>query len=196
MERIIYTAIFGGYDRLIPAYDGLLRICFSDVDMVCNGWEVRVLPNSEKIYRDIKCRPNVYLPPHTHSVWMDANIHGTPAHREGLWVMTHPDRKSIAQEAEACIRLKKDHASTIIRQVRNYPPLEVVATGVIYRVNDLLTTTFNELWWREVRDGSVRDQLSFTYAAGSVQIPYNKFQFLAGFSKVKHHRRHEQVGYN
>ena len=197
MERIIYTANFGGYDRILPVHDGLRRICFADDKFLCPGWEVIVLPYSEKIYRDIKCRPHEYLPPHTHSVWMDANIYGTPVHREGLWVMDHPDRKTIAQEAEACIRLKKDYASTVIRQVRGYPPLEVVATGVVYRNNDLLTTTFNELWWREVRDGSVRDQLSFTFAARCVKINYNKFAFLQGFSKVKHYiRRHEQMGHN
>ena len=81
MNKVIYTAIFGGYDYLeIPKYipKGFDFVCFTDTDFKSDFWEVRkVLPlykDSTRNARKYKLLPHRYLKEYDISIWMDGNF--------------------------------------------------------------------------------------------------------------------------
>ncbi|MFC1721250.1 glycosyltransferase domain-containing protein [Patescibacteria group bacterium] len=78
---IIYTAIFGGRDRItepvyLPANADF--VCFTDSDIKSDAWEVRkVEPVSESSVRAAKIYkvlPHKYFPDYEYSIWIDGNI--------------------------------------------------------------------------------------------------------------------------
>ena len=58
MNKVVYTAIFGGYDDVVePTYrpDGWDFVCFTDTDLVSEFWEIRnVLPLYEDSTRNAR----------------------------------------------------------------------------------------------------------------------------------------------
>ena len=80
-KRVIYTAIFGGYDQLpdptfIP--EGWDFICFTDSDIKSDIWKIVKTP---AIYKDPtrnarKCKllPHRLFPEYEYSLWVDGNI--------------------------------------------------------------------------------------------------------------------------
>lgn len=188
---IVYTAIFNDYDTLRDIYlpEGWKAVCFSDRPLKSNIWDVQVIPNSEKIYRCIKICPYNYLP-WERTIWIDGNLEYLGNWEDldlpGFTVMRHPERKWVHEEAFACIYLKKDTPETIRQQMIRYEKAELVATGVLIRDPESFSADFATDWWAEVRDFSVRDQLSFGPMARRHGLKYNKLPFLQGFFKHKH----------
>ena len=81
MKKVIYTAIFGGYDDIVePEYlpKGFDFICFTDSDIKSKVWDVRkVLPLYEDSTRDArkyKLLPHRFLSDYDISVWVDGNF--------------------------------------------------------------------------------------------------------------------------
>ena len=97
--------------------------------------------------------------------------------------MIHPHRDCVYEEAKACIQRKKDKSITIEAQINkyrflNYPERNgMVATGIIVRRKNEEIDKFCELWWREVREHSKRDQLSFNFINWITPINYHQFPF-------------------
>lgn len=81
MRIAVYTSVFGGYDNLIHdqfKMDGVDYICYTDVDVESDLWEVR---KSSPIYNDpnrnakkYKVLPHRYLSKYDWSIWIDGNI--------------------------------------------------------------------------------------------------------------------------
>ena len=75
----VYTAVFGGYEGLVPQprIDGIEYICFSDRPVLSKCWEVRVVEpkhtDTTRNARECKLLPHKYLSDFDTSVWMDAN---------------------------------------------------------------------------------------------------------------------------
>lgn len=198
----VYTAIFDSYDELkdIKLIPGWQAICFTNCDIVSKTWKIIKLEKSEKIYRDIKIRPYKYLPEHIRSIWIDGNLELIDSlqflvNKGHLCLMTHPDRDCIYKEAERCIELKKDSFEVISSQMERYRTLSypenngLVATGVIVRTHNFQNMMLGEIWWDEVQNHSVRDQLSFNFVAHNRQIPFETFPFLQGFQYHYHLHR-------
>lgn len=201
--KILYTSIINGYDALtdyvVP--QGWRAICFTDRKIESRTWEVVKIDYREKIYREIKICPHRFLPYHDQSVWVDGNI--TPVvnldefvkDKNGYWLMEHPDRRCIYKEAAAVVNQKKDGWKVVAEQMQQYfkygyPFFNgLSATGVLLRDNTQEHQEFGEQWWREVRDHSVRDQLSFNYVAWKTGLAYKQFKFLDGFNKNRHHQQ-------
>jgi hypothetical protein len=96
-----------------------------------------------------------------------------------LW--QHYLRDCIYEEAAQCIRDRRDDPDVIEAQVRRirasgYPAnAGLVETNVlITRPNDPRIVDFMTSWWREIDNGSRRDQLSFNWAlrGRDLQIGY------------------------
>ena len=89
--------------------------------------------------------------------------------RADVALFRHPGHDCIYQEARQCKKKLKDHARTIDGQMdayrRKFFPSHfgLGETCVVARRNSAATRRVNELWWNEIRKGSVRDQLSFDY---------------------------------
>lgn len=174
--NILYTAISNNYDELhdVKLEPGWRAICFTDGDIKSDTWEIQKIEFKEKVFRDIKIRPHVWLPGHEKSVWIDGNLEITiplsefVKNKDGFWLMTHPDRNCIYEEAIRCIELRKDDPDIIHQQIRTYvnagypANFGLSATGCIIRDVDC-DLLFGEHWGREVRIHSIRDQLSFDF---------------------------------
>ena len=98
-----------------------------------------------------------------------------------ICVFKHRRRNCIYEELNACIEQKKDDKSIMINQVKKYleegyPANNGLAeTTALLRRHNKATTEFNEMWWEEIKKGSLRDQLSFNYTAWKLGINYEVF---------------------
>lgn len=186
---IVYTAIFGGYDRLQPLPplpDGWAAYCFTDDSTLqADGWQIVLTPNSPLIHRKIKILPHLYFAG-KRTLWIDGNLKYTGdwtefADLHGYWVMHHPERMTVEQEIHACIRLRKD-TPRLLEHLAEFGRNYVVATGVMVRDDHEWIREMNLKWWELVQRVSHRDQITFTTAVDR----YDFMPFLRGFVKNKH----------
>lgn len=80
-NKVIYTAIIGGYDKLIePKFkpNGWDFVCFTDRELESDTWEIRnTLPlytDNTRTARKHKLLTHRYLPEYDFSLWVDGNI--------------------------------------------------------------------------------------------------------------------------
>ena len=90
-------------------------------------------------------------------------------------ILKHSLRNSPYQEAKECIALGKGRVSVIRAQMNRYrsekfPGNTLAAAFLLVRRHTAKVKKFNEVWYNEVKKGSVRDQLSFDYACWKVGI--------------------------
>lgn len=106
--------------------------------------------------------------------------------KSGFWVMQHPERDNIIDEAAKIAQLGKDTNEMMQSCLNRYTNAGLVATGVLIRDNSVINNAFSLEWWREVSTLSHRDQMSFCWVADKMKLTYSKFPFLHGFKKHKH----------
>jgi len=199
--NILFSCIIDNYDRLkeVNLPEGWRAICFSNTPIESKTWEIVKIEKKDKIYRDIKIRPYAWLPKHDKSVWIDGNLEiNIPLDKfiegkYGFWLMKHPDRNCLYEEAKRCIELGKDNAETISKQINEYrnvvfpEQFGLSATGCIIRDNDKYNSLFSDYWWKEVEDNSVRDQLSFDFIRWMMPgMKINHFPFLENIIYHQH----------
>lgn len=218
MRTVVYTAIFGGYDRLkrITPAPGCDHVVFTDDRrMRSRVFDVVVVkPRFDDPVRDArfhKIMGHELLADHDRSLWIDASItlrgvdvaarldetladHDVAAH-------AHPKRDCVYDEAVACIEWDKCDPVAIEAQMaeyrrRGYPANHgLVSTGVLHRRHTDAVADLDEAWWRDVQAHSTRDQLSFPVAAWTVGIDYRSLPNnvssgdLDGFRLHAHRRR-------
>lgn len=204
MNNIVcYTCVTGGYDYVrqpIVVSKDIDYVCFTDnMQLKSNIWQIRPIPNqlnnlsNVKKQRIIKICPHKYLKEYDISIWVDGNIEIKADLNEFIqqydldkcpfYTRIHPSRKCIYEEAEACIRMKKDNAATIYSQIDKYKKegypknIGMVETCVILRKhNDKICQLIDNYWASELLLHSHRDQLSFNYVCW-------KMHFLPGILK-------------
>ena len=104
---VVYTAVFGEYEGLIPQprFDGVDYICFTDMPVRSRCWETRVVePDSEDPTRDArkyKLLPHKFLSDYEISVWIDAN-----------YLIVGDIRKLVASKLAEANMAVFDHAQT------------------------------------------------------------------------------------
>jgi hypothetical protein len=195
MKIAVYTCTTGGYDRLEEIdnpYDHVACICFTDNRaFTSHTWQVRYIDdlgpeNRDKIKtaRHYKILAHRYLSDYDASVWIDGNMFDV--HLDNIvkdceallddtvdmYITDHCGRNDVYEELQACIKLSKDDPEIMRTQVEEYraqglpPQSGLVETTMIFRDHRSETLkAFCEQWWDEVRDKSIRDQLSFNYVA-------------------------------
>lgn len=191
---VIYSCISGRYDTLKipevlnPNFDYVL---FTDQPISGLGiFDVRPLPyfhiDPTRSARYVKTHPHILLPEYDTAIWIDASIITTSDlsplverfHKssKALGVIPHPDRHSVYQEAEACLKLNKDEGSLIQSQIQHYVELGFKGRGLVesgfmmFDLNNKMTTSFLNCWWREIDTYSKRDQLSLSFALEEVGV--------------------------
>ena len=190
-NKVIYTCISGPYERLKdPKYvdSDFDYICFTDQPFTSNVWVIKPIPEelkdltAVKRQRCIKLQPHKYLPgKYDFSVWVDANIEINASvgnfvkekcqqEDKVLWVGKHPERDCLYREEKACASLKKDSEEIMLPQINEYKKegfpehYGLPQTCIMFRKHkDQKCVEFDNLWWEEVKKGSHRDQLSFSY---------------------------------
>ncbi len=192
----IYTVIFNNYDTLKdPRFiDPNVRyVCYSNTPQVSDVWEIIHVDMTEvKDQRKLKILQYQDLDDWT--VYIDASIEIKASvysfayqWEEDFTVLQHRGRNCIYTEADAVLSLEKDSPEVVHEQIEKYQyeryPRQagMIQTGLLMRRRNPAVDKFCKAWWKEVRDHSVRDQLSFNYIAwkqakGYDIIPFTTFE--------------------
>lgn len=191
-DIVVYTSVFGGYERLLRPrrFRGVTNVAFSDTPSKNTTWRVKLMqrqfddPRRES--RMYKLLPHKYVPSR-YTLYVDGNIsvltHPLKLVKAYLVncdiaFLPHPSRTCAYEEADVCAEQGLDKPSVIAQQMARYrqagyPEHNGLMTGgVILRRNTKAVARFNELWWREVETGSVRDQLSLNYSLWECGLKY------------------------
>ncbi len=202
----VYTAITNHYDSLKPqpavALEGCEQVAFLDHDTAAayiggsRGWRVIAAdlpqPDPHRASRFHKINAHLALPTSAYSLWIDASIGITcpfPLPRlaelflgeNDLCVFSHYARRSVYEEAEACLAYGLDRPDVIEAQMARYRAEGLPATTglieapVLLRRHSEATRALNVAWWAEIVRGSRRDQLSFNYVAWKLGLSYAEF---------------------
>jgi len=183
-ERVVYTAIFGDYDQLLPTRWPGKFVCFSDRPIVAAGWENVVMerrhidPTREA--RMYKALAHQWFPDIQASLWIDgdAELLAPPSELFGLLdgaelaLPRHPISRTLADEAELILKFGKAQPEAVHRQMERYaePDLKVGATGWLLRRHNDVIRALNEAWWSELSVHTLRDQLSLPYCLARLGI--------------------------
>ncbi len=191
--KVVYTAVFGDYDRVPPVNPewDCDFVCFTDnPDIVSDGWRVEIVQrNGESAAqgnRRYKMLPHKYLSHYERSLYVDGNIcivaDPTPLFHKYLdhgviAIPRHQDRNCAYKEARICIeggRVNKDITES---QMARYERLGfpkgfgMTENGIIFRKHlDLDVINLMESWWEEYCRGGRRDQLSLPYLIWKTRI--------------------------
>ncbi len=211
-EKVIYTAIAGGYDDLYEpdkVMEGWDYICFSnDYSPKKNSiWQIRPIPfqNKEKttLTRFVKTNPHKILKEYQYSLWLDGNVHikGNYAYSrvneliekgDLISIPKHPLRECAYEEARVCIKIGKGKKKIILKQMEKlqtegFPEnMGLFENGVIFRNHmhkDIIE--LDEAWWGEIQNYSKRDQLSLRYLLWKNKIICTPF-FKEGYNVRNH----------
>lgn len=201
MEKVVYTALTGGYDALEqhkyvdPTYD---YICFSNdfgEKKKVGIWTIRkiVYPSDDKqlLSRFPKLQPHDVLPEYDISLYVDANVNIVTPYifkridellKQGVLLagLKHQFRDCIYDEGYRVWISGIDKNIGIIRKQLSYYKKEgfprhfgMYEANVIFRQhnNPLIIKQCNE-WWRLRLNYSKRDQLGYSFTLWKFNIPF------------------------
>jgi hypothetical protein len=138
-----------------------------------------------------KCLPNLVLPDHDYSVWVDGNlvfnkikvwedvVAPLVQSENSIRVFKHPDRMCAYDEAAVCSRTRRDYPDLLVEQAKRYVadgyPSQngLIESGCLVRANVESVHRLNERWWQEIDQGSRRDQVSFNYVCWKLGVEYD-----------------------
>ncbi len=185
---VIFTAIVGGYDALMPPEkldDRFDYVVFTDQPVKNYGiYKVKPIPffseDPTRSARFVKTHPHILLNEYDIAIWIDANImisgdiypiiKSFKDSRKPVGAIPHPIRKSVYEEAEACIKGQKGDEDLVLDQIQHYRSIGFRKRGLIesnfmiFNLRDKLSTKFLDLWWSEIDQFSKRDQISINFS--------------------------------
>ena len=185
---VVYTACFGGYDAIQPVIvdSDAEFVAVTDSDTEIDGWNLinvtihGPVTNPRRIARMYKAMPHILFPAADVWIWHDSNVQllVPPELLVAEWLgyadlaaPKHPSRDCAYGEGRRCIEKGKDTRAKLEAQMGGYgrfgyPEHNGLAkTRVVIRRNTESVLQFNEIWWSEISTKSVRDQVSFNFAA-------------------------------
>jgi GT2 family glycosyltransferase/tetratricopeptide (TPR) repeat protein len=185
----VYTAISGDYDplklpeTLDPRFDFFV---FTDTPVADTGvFHVRPLPyldeDDTRSARFVKTHPHTLLRGYDIAIWIDANImilgdmhpivETFLESGKDIAVIPHPERYTLEEELEACIRFnKQEDRPTMAHQIETYrrdglAEEELIESNfMIFDLTSSQVSPFLDFWWTQIENHSKRDQLSLNYA--------------------------------
>jgi hypothetical protein len=198
---VVYTGIFGDYDKLLePSF----KIKNNEIDFICltnnksivsKFWDVIYYNDSKlsnhMLNRKVKFFPHLYFKDYDYSLYIDGNIFlkKNPklllekycVNNFLIALPKHMDRNCVYDEAEMCIRLKKDRVETIKEQMDHYHELGFPKNNGLFE-NNLILRNHNDLtviaimnsWWGQVNRFSGRDQLSLCFCLWQKKVNPNE----------------------
>ncbi len=193
-KGIVFTCITGNYDSLIdhkyinPDWD---YVCFTDDLSIRNdknkSWKLKKLVftklDDARNQRWHKLHPHILFPQYEYSLYVDGNviirsrkffnlIYDLTKKNIKIAIGLHPERNSLYEEAEECIRIGKDLKEVIEKQIKiikkdKFPKdFGMFENNVMLRKhNDRQIIKLMTDWWWWIENYSRRDQLSLTYVA-------------------------------
>lgn len=208
MKKAIYTALFNNYDTFKdPLYinKDYEYYLFTDQNIKSKVYTVIKMKGTVRTAREIKLRPHKFLPGCNFTIWHDASMQQKSnlnslikSDNFDIITMKHPDRNCIYKEFEACSFQGKDDHVIMSRQMTRYNKEKypknngLIASGVILRHNVYKVRLFCEYWFKELKNGSVRDQLSFNYVLHKMPLKIH----LLPYAILKTHFNHKKHNKN
>jgi FkbM family methyltransferase len=201
---VIYTALFtDNIDKIygiIPEYE-----TNNDIDFVLytntphiksDVWDVRLVnlefDDPRKSARQYKLLPHRYLSEYDGWFWIDnsCSFLYNPLDLYNYYLddgydislHRHCDRNCLYDEASTCSDRGLDSSNIISKQIDrykndNYPTNNgLYETGILMRKNNKVIRDFNEMWWDELDNFSVRDQISFPYILSKNDVKINAIE--------------------
>jgi len=189
----VVTAITGGKDKLRhdQTKGDAKWVAFTEQPFTSDTWEHRQVydrfQSPRRNSRIHKMLIHQYVDT-KYSIWLDANLKLLIPPEEvverylkdkDLMVFAHPKRNCLYDEALVCCKFQLDNVETIIEQVKSYEDRGygkhkgLGECAFIVRRHNARTEAFNNAWWSEYCRHSVRDQISFPYAADKVGLDIN-----------------------
>lgn len=192
MNIVVYTANVGSYDEFNhpKVMDSNVRyLLFTDNKYVSSPvWEICHLDfikdefDDRKYARYLKINPHIVLPKHDISIWIDHNLspkinNFSDFLREinfdnnDIMAYKHRVRNCIYSESNKVLELRKERPDIVKLQMdryrnENFPKnFGLFETGILVRRNNKKMELFNNFWWKEILNGSGRDQLSQMYTS-------------------------------
>ena len=213
MDKVCYTAIFSDYEELkeptiiTPGWE---YYCFTDQPLKSDVWQIvpmEVIDTPQRTARWVKIMGWIDW---KYSMWIDAsfqinkNLNDWWAERFStpFSCAKHPLRNDIYHEIRSCLVNGRADGDKVIKQEQRYKQLNVpqhngiITSGILLRENTQENIGLHELWWKELNEQSVRDQLAFAYAVWAFGVTFvNTYQWDYSQSKefkyIKHkHLRH------
>ena len=221
MKKAVFTINFGGYDppRVPYKTKGWDYICLTDNLDLGGDWELReididyYLPHIAARYGYINSQK--HLPDYDLTLMVggqikvDDDVNKFIARHcdlsKDINLMRHPCRTCIYDEARTVVKEKIDKAEHVDRQMAKYRDagfpknFGLSACGIIIRHNSDNIRRFEENWWREVQQGSYRDQLSFDFVRWKMgdELTYHWFPYdvmFGRFFSVYFHGTERRIG--
>ena len=189
MKKIIYTIITNDCDTLkeplkhSPGWDYL---CLTDnPNLKSDTWNIEVvndLEDPKKLSRLYKIKN--HFPDYDLSIFIDATFSikrpldpFALSKTEGIWLNSHPQRQCLYEEAQVVIDKNLDNPETVLNQISRYKAEGLPEQNGLYRCGIMVRnpkddriTEMCDLWWKEVENGSWRDQVSFPYACWKTKV--------------------------
>lgn len=191
MRLLVYTAVFGDYDRVYPPVEPDPEIDYviitDDADMRVRGWNTQVestenfpTPKSANLF--FRAFVHRMMPGYDASIYVDGNIRVLGSTRtlfksfvatgKAVGTFPHPLRKNVAEEVESCIQNKKAEGAEGLRQeYQAYledgfdDQIGLFETGVLLKNHRAIELdTAMECWNACFAAYRLRDQVSFPYA--------------------------------
>lgn len=207
MKKAIFTVLIGNYDTLLPApnFPGWDTILITDQKLPDYlGWTVHKVESytelgDQKLSRKCKILSHVYLKEYDLVCYIDANVSLIKPPPDEPTFFSHPQRRTVHQEAVAVIKLKKDTKITVQKQYATYKKQGFKDNVGLWcnrffvrdQRNGDLNSVF-KLWWMHVKEHSYRDQLSLPYvnALTKNRLPTKPYRIAEQYIKVHAHRPH------
>jgi hypothetical protein len=194
--RVVYTAVFGNYDRVPPVNPewDCDFICFTDnPGLVSPGWQVvTVHLNNEspaQANRRYKMLPHKYLSAYESSLYVDGNIKlvadpsplfGKYLRNSVVAIPRHQERNCAYVEASLCIERGLVSKEITEHQMARYAAdgfprkFGMTENGIILRKHDDEDVrAMMASWWDEYCGGGRRDQLSLPYLIWKKKVAVN-----------------------
>jgi hypothetical protein len=196
---LVYTCVFGGYDRIFPPVrpeaDIDYVIVTDDGKVAVPGWRTMVVDRTR--FRSRKA-PNRYFKMLAHrsdlagydiSVYVDGNIRVISRTREfvdafvrsgaALGSYRHPFRSSVAEEAARCLHQGKLHdrnaleAELAAYRKDGFPDEQgLMETGVVLKNHRHPSLDpAMDLWWDLFERHDSRDQIGLPYVLWKLDLP-------------------------
>lgn len=197
-KGVVYSAIIGEYDRVKEPgmiHPELDYILFTDnPKLKSDVWQIRLVENpkgldNSRLSKRMKILGHEYLAGYDYSIWVDGKLEITGDLREyincykrqePMLSFNHHGCDCIYTEINNCKRLKKDNEKVMERQITRYRregfPEHYGLTENAVIVRDIYHKKVMEVmeaWWKEVENGSCRDQLSFSYVCWKKKFMYD-----------------------
>jgi hypothetical protein len=190
---VLYTALISDYDKLAqPLIRDCRRVCFTNLDLQSDDWEIRRVeydgPDPRRESKRYKLLSHRLFPDEPATVWTDASIKpkrevasawiAERVVNHDIAVPRHHARGCFLKEAKACVALGAV-GKKVFDQLDEYVRLGMPEdyglpeAAFLIRRNNPTVSTFNELWWQEIKKHTSRDQISFPFCWWSSGVAVN-----------------------